>query len=170
MIVAHAYSTRRSRYRLVLLTARARLSIALGCFRGRVCRGAKVYDYAADHAGKRIFALLAVVRADRRQRVSAARQAVTGKTVGDRAGDGDVTSSNHFAIDEQLARSWRSLAKLEIRRSGDLEVPAQVQLTFGNLALGDDLVLVDTEVVVGELQLLLLVDKERVAAKAGAVG
>ena len=44
------------------------------------------------------------------------------------------------------------------------------QLALGHLVLGDDLVLLQADIVVGELQLLVLVDEERVAAEAAAVG
>src|SRR5262245_19675206 len=87
----------------------------------------------------------------------------------DRTGHGDLPGPDLLAVDEELARSGSSLAGLEIRRSGHGELPAQGRLPFRNLGIGDDLELLETKVVVRELQLLLLVHEEGVAAEAAAM-
>src|SRR5262249_7278382 len=129
-----------------------------------------VHDHALDPSCEDVLAAAVVVGADRSQRIPAARQAVAAQSVGERTGDADLALADDLAVDEQPTFTRRTLAELEIRRSCHSEFPTQSRLAAGKRVLRDDLELIKAEVVVGELQLLIFVDEEAVAAEAAAVG
>src|SRR5439155_11267157 len=103
------------------------------------------------------------------QRVWAAGQAVAGQSISKGARDGDNAFADLGAVDKQLAGPRRTLAELEVGRTGSSKLPAQGGFARVYLRAPDDLVLLQTEVVVRELRPLLFVDEERVAAEAAAV-
>src|SRR5205807_415793 len=85
------------------------------------------------------------------------------------ASDGNLADAHLLAVDRQRHGPRSALAQLEVGRTGDFKVTAQGQLALRQLVLGNDLVLLKTQVIMRVLQLVVLVDEERDAGEAASL-